>query len=65
MTNFEPDNGASRDDLVQRVALMETMIAEVLLVLVVAEMFFGLVVFGPYAMWIERRRSAALDPQHA
>jgi hypothetical protein len=28
MTNFEPDNGTTRDDLVQRVALMETMIAE-------------------------------------
>ena len=28
MTNFEPDNGTSRDDLGQRVALMETMIAE-------------------------------------
>ena len=28
MTNFESDNGASREDLVQRIALMETMIAE-------------------------------------
>jgi hypothetical protein len=28
MTNFEPDNGTSRDELVQRVALMESMIAE-------------------------------------
>ncbi len=28
MTNFEPDNGTTRDDLLQRVALMETMIAE-------------------------------------
>jgi hypothetical protein len=28
MTNFESDNGTTRDDLVQRVALMETMIAE-------------------------------------
>jgi hypothetical protein len=28
MTDFEPDNGTTRDDLLQRVALMETMIAE-------------------------------------
>jgi hypothetical protein len=28
MTNFEPDNGTTRDDLVQRVALMEAMITE-------------------------------------
>jgi hypothetical protein len=28
MTNPEPDNGTTRDDLLQRVALMETMIAE-------------------------------------
>jgi hypothetical protein len=28
MTNPEPDNGTSRDDLLQRLALMETMIAE-------------------------------------
>ena len=28
MTNFETDNGTTRDDLLQRVALMETMIAE-------------------------------------
>jgi hypothetical protein len=28
MTNLEPDNGTTRDDLLQRVALMETMIAE-------------------------------------
>jgi len=28
MTNFEPDSGTTRDDLVQRLALMETMIAE-------------------------------------
>jgi hypothetical protein len=28
MTDFEPENGTTRDDLVQRLALMETMIAE-------------------------------------
>jgi len=27
-TNFEPDGGTSRNDLVQRIELMETMIAE-------------------------------------
>ena len=36
-----------------------------LYLLVIAEMFFGLVLFGLYAMWKERRRAAALDPQHA
>src|SRR6266702_2606473 len=28
MTNSDPDNGTTRDDLLQRVALMEAMIAE-------------------------------------
>ena len=30
----------------------------------VAEMFFGMIVFGVYAMWLERRRAAAALEQH-
>jgi hypothetical protein len=31
----------------------------------VVEMFFGMILFGLYAMWLERRRAAALELHHA
>ena len=35
------------------------------LTIYIAEMFFCMVLFGLYAMWLERRRAAALEQHHA